>query len=100
MARQIKRMTPDMWMSLPKSRLDAGGQLTDNWRNPEHIIDCLPSWMYFSYMLPNNKELHYQTHLEVFNKIKTKFPLIKDLKLPKRQRKEVFKMSQLEFAQK
>jgi len=86
--------------NLLKSRLDAGGQLTDNWRHAEHIIDCLPSWMFFAYMLPNNKELRNQNHLDIFNKIKAKFPLIKDLKLPKRQRKEVFKMSQLEFAQK
>lgn len=99
MARQIKRMTPEMWMALPKSRLDAGGQSTDNWRNPEHIIDCLPSWMFFAYIQPNNKELHNQNHIDIFNKIKSKFAPIRDLKLPKRQRKEAFKMSQLEFAQ-
>ncbi|MEL6592014.1 MAG: 2Fe-2S iron-sulfur cluster-binding protein, partial [Bacteroidota bacterium] len=37
MAKQIRQMTPDMWMRLPKSRLDKTGVAVDHWRNLDNI---------------------------------------------------------------
>jgi NADH-quinone oxidoreductase subunit G len=98
-AKLIKQMTPEMWMSMPKSRLDAGGVAIDNWRNPQNIVDCLPGWLLIS-RIGNYLQhvIHYTTHREIFGVIKSTYPLLAELKLPKRNRKETFKISQLDFA--
>ncbi len=98
-ALQIRRMTPEMWMSLPKSRLDAGGVPIDNWRSPEHITDCLPSWLLVSKLaLELDVDFIHTDHSTVFQAIKTAYAPLANLKVPKRARKEAFKMSQFEFA--
>jgi NADH-quinone oxidoreductase subunit G len=98
-AKQIKQMTPEMWMAMPKSRLDAGGVSVDNWRNTEHIIDCLPSWIIIqniSNLLGQN--LGYSDHKAIFEMLKKEYTLLSSLKIARLNRKESFKQSQFEFA--
>jgi len=98
-AKQIKQMTPEMWMAMPKSRLDSAAVAMDNWRNQQNIVDCLPSWMLISKIAAYaNQNLNFNSHKEIFTKIKTQYESLKDLKLLKKNRKESFKISQLEFA--
>jgi NADH-quinone oxidoreductase subunit G len=98
-AKQITRMTPEMWMGMAKSRLDAGGVAVDNWRHPENIIDCLPSWILFSKIAElANLKFGFDSHKALFAKMQQEFEILKPVKLPKRNRKESFKMSQFEFA--
>lgn len=98
-AKQIRQMTPEMWMAMPKSRLDAGGVAIDNWRNLENIIDCLPSWMLLCQIAQKlNIKLDYANHAALYRKIQSEFDLLRNLNLPKRIRRESFKMSQFEFA--
>ncbi|MCS6904406.1 MAG: 2Fe-2S iron-sulfur cluster-binding protein [Bacteroidia bacterium] len=98
-AKQIARMTPEMWMAMAKSRLDAGGVAVDNWRHPEYIIDCLPSWMLFTKIAEFAKiPFGFDSHKSIFAKLQQEFDILKPIKLPKRNRKESFKMSQFEFA--
>jgi NADH-quinone oxidoreductase subunit G len=98
-AKAIARMTPEMWMAMPKSRLEAGGVAVDNWRNPEHAIDCLPGWMLISQMAKTlGAGFYFKNHDEIFKALQNEFELVRPVKLPKRNRKESFKMSQFEFA--
>jgi len=99
MTKQIKQMTPEMWMALPKSRLDAGGVSVDNWRHPEHIIDCLPTWQIVDKLAEILKiDARFSSHADIFAKIKQAFEPLKSLKISKKQRKESFKISQLDHA--
>ncbi len=98
-AKQIRRMTPDMWMAMPKSRLDSAGQATDNWRHPENVVDALPSWLLLSKVAADlNLGFAYAEHKDVFAAVKTDYAQLAGLKLPRRNRKESFKQSQFEFA--
>jgi NADH-quinone oxidoreductase subunit G len=100
MGKQIKQMSPDMWMSMPKSRLDAAGVAIDNWRHPEHIQDALPGWILLGQM---HHLLEYafafKNHKEIFQQLKSEFAeVLEGVEIRKRARKEIFKISQLEFA--
>ena len=98
-ALQIRRMTPDMWMALPKSRLDAGGVAVDNWRHPENVIDALPAWLLLSKISTDlGLGFGYAEHKEIFAAVQAIYPQLAELKLTKRNRKESFKQSQFEFA--
>jgi NADH-quinone oxidoreductase subunit G len=99
MAKQIRRMTPDMWMAMPKSRLDSAGQLTDNWRSADNIVDCLPSWLLLS-KVATDLHLHFAfaEHKDIFAEVKKHYKQLEGLKLSKRNRMETFKQSQFEFA--
>lgn len=98
-ALQVRRMTPEMWMALPKSRLDAGGVPVDNWRDPEHIVDALPSWLLLAKVATDLRlSLPYADHASLFGAVKAALPALAELKLPKRNRRESFKQSQFEFA--
>ncbi|MBX3101335.1 MAG: 2Fe-2S iron-sulfur cluster binding domain-containing protein [Bacteroidetes bacterium] len=99
-AKQVRQMTPEMWMAMPKSRLDAGGVAIDNWRNPDHIVDCLPSWLMLNAIAALlGLELPYSTHKELYTHLKHKYAdALSGLELPRRNRKESFKQSQFEFA--
>jgi hypothetical protein len=71
----------------------------DNWRNPEHAIDCLPGWMLISQMAKTlGAGFYFKNHDEIFKALQNEFELVRPVKLPKRNRKESFKMSQFEFA--
>jgi NADH-quinone oxidoreductase subunit G len=99
-AKQVRQMTPEMWMAMPKSRLDAGGVAIDNWRNPDNIIDCLPSWLMLNAVAALlGQDLPYTTHKELFAHLKGIYPqALAGVELPKRNRKESFKISQFDFA--
>lgn len=98
-AKQIARMTPEMWMAMPKSRLDAGGQLTDNWRSADHVFDALPSWMILVQLGQTaGLSIPFASHKELFQHLKQQFDVLKDLNLSKKNRKESFKHNQFEFA--
>ena len=97
-SRQIKQMTSEMWMSLPKSRLDAGGVSIDRWRDQNHIIDCLPSWLILNHVAQLlDVSLQANTHQEVFLNLQNQYSILKKV-IPIRKRKEIFKSSQFEFA--
>lgn len=100
MAKQVRQMTPEMWMTMPKSRLDAGGVAIDNWRHPEHIVDCLPSWLMLNASAAMaGLELPYTTHKELFAQLQGLYAdALASVQLPQRSRKESFKQSQFEFA--
>lgn len=98
-AKQIRQMTPEMWMAMPKSRLDAGGVAVDNWRNVDNIIDCMPSWLMLNLIAREAKMKYvYSTHEGIFKKLQNSYELLKKLKIKRHNRKESFKMSQYEFA--
>jgi len=99
MAVQIRRMTPDMWMRLPKGRLDKTGVAVDHWRNLDHILDVLPSWMLISMLaLELEIPLTYKDHRDIFAQLKEEFAMLKDIKVTYKPPKEAFKFSQLDFA--
>jgi NADH-quinone oxidoreductase subunit G len=98
-AKQVKRMTPEMWMGMAKSRLDSAGVPVDNWRNPEHIQDCLPSWLLISRLSQHaGYRFGYEQHKDLYTHLQGEFDVLKGVKLPKRTRKEAFKISQFDFA--
>ena len=67
--------------------------------NVENIIDCLPSWMMLSRIAQRlNVKLDYADHAALYRKLQSEFDLLRNLNLPKRIRRESFKMSQFEFA--
>lgn len=98
--KQIRWMTPEMWMWFPKSRLDSSGVSIDNWRHPEHIVDCLPSWLMIAKIEEHLKgPFTYQNYEAVFQKIQAEYPdLLGKLDLPKCPPKSAFKRTQLDFA--
>ena len=64
-------MTPEMWMSLSKSRLDKGAVHKDNWRNIDHIFDVQASWVMINKVAHEaGINLSYDSHKEVFAKMK------------------------------
>lgn len=98
-AKQIRQMTPDMWMRLPKSRLDKGAVALDKWRNVENIFDVLPSWKLLSLIATElNLDMSYGTHKDIFAKIQPEFDALKDVKVSYKPPKHSFKGTQLEFA--
>ncbi len=100
-AKQIRQMTPDMWMEMPKSRLDAGGVAIDNWRHPEYIVDCLPGWLLLSRLAQGMglEQAVYLKHSDLFNKLRDLYSdQLSGIQLRRLNRKESFKHSQLEFA--
>lgn len=98
-ARQIREMTPEDWMAMSKSRLDAGGQLTDRWRKAEHIKDVLVSWKIFNRIMNlMGESISFNDHKDYFRHLQEQYPKLKEARLPKRKAKESFKMSQFEFA--
>lgn len=101
LAKQIRQMTPEQWMQLPKSRLDKGAVAVDRWRNLDNIFDVLPSWLLIAKVSGHTeKALDYATHADVFKEMQGKFSELKDLKVSYKAPKHAFKMSQLERAPK
>jgi len=98
--KQIRWMSPEMWMWLPKSRLDSSGVAIDNWRHPEHIVDCLPSWLMLSKIQEQVQgPFAPQRYDLVFQQLRSEYPdLLRHLDLPKRPPKSAFKRTQLDFA--
>lgn len=97
--KEVRQMTPEMWMGLSKSRLDKGAVLKDNWRHIDNIFDVMPSWKIIDkvaeYMGVN---LGYNTHKELFGKMKHDYEIFGQLKISYKIPKEAFKNTQFEFA--
>lgn len=99
LAKQIKRMTPEQWMQLPKSRLDKGAVAVDRWRDLENIFDVLPGWQIISMISAHlDQPLGYTHHRDVFAKLQAEFEQLKDLKVSYKPPKSAFKSTQLDFA--
>lgn len=100
-ARQIRHMTPEDWMAMAKSRLDAGGQLTDRWRKEDHILDVLAGWRIVAGVLAAaGADFTHGTHAGWFGALQERFEVLQGLQPTKKglQRAEVFKHDQLSFA--
>lgn len=102
LARQIRQMTPEMWMRIPKSRLDKGAVLKDNWRDEANIFDVLPSWLLVAKVGRTiGLDMPYELHKDIFAAVKTQFnELLGDVKVSYKPPKSAFKTSQLDFAPK
>lgn len=99
LAKQIRQMSPDMWMRLPKSRLDKGAVAVDRWRNLDNIFDVLPSWLLVAKVATAmGLEMPYGHHKDIFAKVQPEFDALKDLKVSYKPAKASFKSTQLEFA--
>lgn len=102
LARQIKQMTPEMWMRVPKSRLDKGAVIKDNWRDEANIFDVLPSWQLVAKVgQALGLDMPYELHKDIFPVIKSQFnDLLGEVKVSYKVPKSAFKTSQLDFAPK
>jgi NADH-quinone oxidoreductase subunit G len=98
-AKQVAQMTPEMWMRLPKSRLDKAAVAVDRWRNMDNIYDVLPSWKLISMISKHlGKDLGLKEHKDVFGKMKSEIDSIRDLQVSYKVPKEAFKVTQFDFA--
>ena len=101
MAKQIKQMTPEMWMRLPKSRLDKGAVAVDRWRNLDNIFDVLPGWQLVSAVAKEmGEKIKFSDHKDVFAAMKKDHAELKDIKVSYKPSKAAFKSTQLDFAPK
>lgn len=101
LAKQIRQMSPEQWMQLPKSRLDKGAVAVDRWRNLDNIFDVLPSWQLIAKVSAHTEnEMAYASHADVFKDMQSKHDELKDLKVSYKAPKHAFKMTQLERAAK
>jgi len=99
MTREIRQMTPEMWMRLPKSRLDKAAVWKDNWRNLDNVKDCLPSWIMLSRLAKTNGiNLGMENHKRIFGKMKGEFEVLKGMKISYKAPKSAFKSTQFDFA--
>jgi NADH dehydrogenase/NADH:ubiquinone oxidoreductase subunit G len=99
MAKQISQMTPEMWMRVPKSRLDKAAVAIDRWRNVENIYDVLPSWRMISMISKHTgKDLMLKEHKDVVSKLKSEFSSLRELNVSYKVPKEAFKITQYDFA--
>ena len=101
LSKQIYQMTSDMWMRLPKSRLDKGAVAVDKWRNLENIFDVLPSWMLITQIATEmGEDMSYKHHKDIFAKLQEEFDILRDIKVSYKPPKGAFKSTQLEYAPK
>ena len=99
MAKQVTQMTPEMWMRVPKSRLDKAAVAIDRWRNVENIYDVLPSWRMISMISKHTgKDLMLKEHKDIVSKLKAEVEAIRDLNISYKIPKEAFKVTQFDFA--
>lgn len=99
MAKEIKQMTPEMWMGLSKSRLDKGAVLKDNWRHVENIFDVKASWSLIEEIGKKmGQEFHFKAHKDIFGRLRSEFEIFQNMKISYKIPKESFKNTQFEFA--
>ncbi len=99
-AKQIKRMTPEMWMFMNKARPDSSGVAADRWRHPEHIIDALPAWSILAGVSKQNhwNAFDFTEYRSLLTHLKQKFPVLEKVSLHKKPPRETFKRDQYHFA--
>lgn len=99
MAKQVAQMTPEMWMRVPKSRLDKAAVAIDRWRNVENIYDVLPSWRMISMISKHTgKDMMLKEHKDIVSKLKAEVDSVRDLNISYKIPKEAFKITQFDFA--
>ena len=99
LAKQVRQMTPEQWMRLPKSRLDKAAVAVDRWRNLDNVFDVLPSWQLIGRMAAHlGLDLPASHHRDIFAQVKGEFDLLKDITVSYKPPKAAFKSTQLEFA--
>jgi NADH-quinone oxidoreductase subunit G len=99
MIKQIARMTPDMWMRIPKGRLDKAGVAVDNWRSADNIFDVQPSWLMIAELAKIiGDNWGFAGHADIVAKIKAEYEQLADLKISYKIPKEAFKITQFDFA--
>ncbi|MDP5170913.1 MAG: 2Fe-2S iron-sulfur cluster-binding protein [Bacteroidia bacterium] len=99
LAKQIKRMSPEQWMQLPKSRLDKGAVAVDRWRNLDNIFDVLPGWQLIAMVASHlGQDMPFEHHKDIFARLQEEFEILKDLKVSYKPPKSSFKSTQLDFA--
>lgn len=99
MIKEVRQMTPEQWMGLSKSRLDKGAVYKDHWRKAENIIDAIPSWKLADKIAEYaGVNLGYETHKEIFGKLKNEYEIFKTVKVSYKVPKEAFKNTQFDFA--
>jgi NADH-quinone oxidoreductase subunit G len=99
MAKQIKQMTPEMWMRIPKSRLDKAAVAVDRWRDLGNIYDVLPGWQMIGMVAKGlGHEMHYRDHKDVFGKLKAELDVLREVTVSYKVPKEAFKITQYDFA--
>lgn len=99
MAKEIVQMTPEMWMRLPKSRLDKAAVPVDRWRDRSNVYDVLPGWLLIVKVAKAlGHDLLYKEHSEIFQRLKAEFESMRDMKVSYKPVKESFKINQFDFA--
>jgi NADH-quinone oxidoreductase subunit G len=99
MAKQIKQMSPEMWMRIPKSRLDKAAVAVDRWRDLGNIYDVLPGWQLINMVAKGlGHEMHYREHKDIFGKMKAEIESLREVNVSYRVPKEAFKVTQYDFA--
>lgn len=99
MAKSIRQMTPEMWMRVPKSRLDKAAVPIDRWRNLDHVYDVLPSWQLASMVSESmGQDLGYKLHKDVFTALKGSVEALAEVSHSYKPPKEAFKITQYDFA--
>lgn len=99
LAKQIKQMSPDMWMRIPKSRLDKAAVAVDNWRNLENVFDVLPSWLLIAKVAEQQGEAWgWKQHKDIFPILKEEFEVLNEVHVSYKVPKEAFKITQYDFA--
>ncbi len=100
MVKEIARMTPEMWMRLPKSRLDKAAVAVDTWRTVENIYDVLPGWQLIEWVSKEaGLQIDFHGNIDyVLNGLKTEFEVFRNVKFDRKVPVEAFKMSQFDFA--
>lgn len=100
MAKQIAQMTPEMWMRIPKSRLDKAAVAVDRWRDLKNVFDVLPSWLLIAKINElNGHTTNWKEHKDIFSKCRNEFPeLLHDVKPSTKVPREAFKITQFDFA--
>jgi NADH-quinone oxidoreductase subunit G len=100
LAKQIRQMSPEMWMRLPKSRIDKSAVAVDRWRNLDNIFDVLPGWQLIGLVQKAmGQEVAYASHRDIFAKLKNEFnELLGEITVSYKPPKEAFKYTQMEYA--
>lgn len=99
MAKSIRQMTPEMWMRVPKSRLDKAAVAIDRWRDLDNVQDVLPSWQLIALVAgAAGKDVGHGNHKEIYAALQGQVEALKDLKHSYKVPKEAFKITQYDHA--
>ncbi|NBV13298.1 MAG: (2Fe-2S)-binding protein [Sphingobacteriia bacterium] len=99
-AKEIRQMSPEMWMSMSKSRSDKAAVLMDNWKHAENILDCLPGYLLISKIAGKmGIEGIADSHKVVLGQLKELYPdVLSHISVSRFVPMEAFKMNPMEFS--